>query len=377
MHQDVEDWLTLSFLPGLGCTLINYLVEQLGTPGDVFSRPDQVASLPRYGTRLSTLLNSKKQLRAARTRAQEELELIAKADVQLLVPPSPQYPAALYAFPDRPVLLYCRGNIDVLQQRSVAVVGSRNATDYGRRVAMKLAGDLASAGLTVVSGAAYGIDAAAHHSALAATGATVAVLGCGLDVVYPRAHADLFGKISAQGLLLSEYPLGTQPEGFRFPARNRIISGLVEGVVVVEATEKSGSLITARLALDQGKEVFAVPGRIDSPRSAGTHRLIQQGAHLVHTVDDILLGLSWNQHSGTPRSNEPAEEDDHAGNALTAQEQAVLAKIDTYPRDIETIADLTGLSFAELHGLLLQLELKGLVRQLAGQQYESLEYTND
>jgi DNA processing protein len=163
----------------------------------------------------------------------------------------------------------------------------------GRRIGTSLAAQLAALGITIVSGAAYGIDAAAHRGALAAGGGTVAVLGCGIDVVYPRAHADLFREIIDGGLLLSEYPLGTRPEGFRFPERNRIISGLVKGVVVVEATEKSGSLITARLGLDQGREVFAVPGRIDSPKSAGTHRLIQQGAHLVHTVADILEGLSW------------------------------------------------------------------------------------
>ncbi|NLX18523.1 MAG: DNA-protecting protein DprA, partial [Desulfobulbus sp.] len=347
MHQDVEDWLTLSFLPGLGCTLINYLIQQLGTPGDVFSRADQVALLPRFGSRLSALLSSREQLNTARTRAREELALIKKAGVHLLVPDSPQYPAVLNAFSDRPVLLYCRGNLELLQRRSIAVVGSRNATDYGRRVAMKLAGELASTGLAIVSGAAYGIDAAAHYSALAATGATVAVLGCGLDVVYPRGHADLYCEIAEKGLLISEYPLRTQPEGFRFPARNRIISGLAEGVVVVEATEKSGSLITARLALEQGREVFAVPGRIDSPKSAGTHRLIQQGAHLVHTVDDVLLGLSWNQHR-TPSDSDTTPPEVSAG-PLTAQEQAVLAQVDTYPRDIETIAELTGLSFAELH----------------------------
>ncbi|NLB07392.1 MAG: DNA-protecting protein DprA, partial [Desulfobulbaceae bacterium] len=243
----------------------------------------------------------------------------------------------------------------------------RAASDYGRRVAALLAGDLAAQGLTVVSGAAYGIDAAAHRAALVAGGRTAAVLGCGVDVAYPRTHADLLREIADQGVLLSEYPLGTRPEGFRFPARNRIISGLVQGVVVVEATEKSGSLITARLALDQGREVFAVPGRIDSPKSTGAHRLIQQGARLVQTVQDILDELSWEGRLAAPV---PAMAPDAPRARLAPGEQSLLDSLDTYPRDIDTLVRQTGLPVGEIHALLLQLELSGLVRQLPGKLYE-------
>jgi DNA processing protein len=368
-RQELEDWLTLTFLPGLGCTLINHLVQQLGTPAAVLQNVDRVASVPRVGPRLAALLRDGQHLTAARTRARAELVLVDRLDARLLTPSSPEYPPALHTIADSPVVLYCRGRLNCLQQRAVAIIGSRSASDYGKRIATALAAELATMGITIVSGAAYGVDAAAHSGAMAAGGATVGVLGCGLDVVYPRSHASLFRDISDKGLLISEYPFGTQPEGFRFPARNRIISGLVEGVVVVEATEKSGSLITARLALDQGREVFAVPGRIDSPKSAGAHRLIQQGAHLVHTVDDILTGLAWNHPNRSPVSVGPLAGD---GCELTAQQGAVLAQLDIYPRDIETIGRLTGFSLAELHGLLLQLELKGLVRQLPGQLYESL-----
>jgi DNA processing protein len=248
----------------------------------------------------------------------------------------------------------------------VAVIGSRAASDYGRRVAAMLAGELAGQGLTVVSGAAYGIDAAAHRGALAAGGRTAAVLGCGVDVAYPRTHADLLREIAGQGVLLSEYPLGTRPEGFRFPARNRIISGLVQGVVVVEATEKSGSLITARLALDQGREVFAVPGRIDSPKSAGTHRLIQQGARLVQTVQDIFDELSWENRLAAPAPAQAAL----PGPALDPGALSLLDNLDTYARDIDTLVRRTGLPVGEIHALLLQLELCGLVRQLPGKLYE-------
>jgi DNA processing protein len=364
---DVEDWLTLSYLPGLGCTLINRLVDQLGTPGAVLRGDASVKEVPGAGPQLINLLRDKNQVAAARQRARAELELLGKGNVSLLTPNCAAFPSALRTIPDCPVLLYCRGTLDWLDHPAVAIIGARTATDYGRRIATGLAAELAALGITIVSGAAYGVDAAAHRGALVSGGGTVAVLGCGIDVVYPRAHADLFRDIAGSGLLLSEYPIGTKPEGFRFPARNRIISGLVQGVIVVEATERSGSLITARLALDQGREVFAVPGRIDSPKSAGTHRLIQQGAHLVHTAGDILEGLSWNT-GVTYVDTKPGTSGD--GSAVTAQEQQLLDSLDTYPLDIDALIRQTGLAIVKIHSLLLQLELKGLVRQLPGQQYE-------
>jgi DNA processing protein len=326
-----------------------------------------VKRVPGVGPRLIDLLRDASQVAAARQRALAELEQLAGLDITLLTPASSAFPEALRAIPDSPVLLYCRGSLAWLDHPCVAVIGARTATDYGRRIGTSLAAQLAALGITIVSGAAYGIDAAAHRGALAAGGGTVAVLGCGIDVVYPRAHADLYREIIDGGLLLSEYPLGTRPEGFRFPERNRIISGLVKGVVVIEATEKSGSLITARLGLDQGREVFAVPGRIDSPKSAGTHRLIQQGAHLVHTVADILEGLSWGKGDASA-DRIPAKAE--ATVSVTAREQLLLDSLDTYPRDIDTLVRLTGLAIVEIHSLLLQLELQGLIRQLPGQQYE-------
>ena len=364
---DVEDWLTLSYLPGLGCTLINRLVDQLGTPGAVLRGHASVKEVPGAGPQLINLLRDANQVASARQRARNELEQLGQRNVSLLTPNCAAFPGALRTIPDCPVLLYFRGTLDWLDHPAVAIIGARTATDYGRRVATGFAAELSALGITIVSGAAYGVDAAAHRGALASGGGTVAVLGCGIDVVYPRAHADLFRDIADSGLLLSEYPIGTKPEGFRFPARNRIISGLVQGVVVVEATERSGSLITARLALDQGREVFAVPGRIDSPKSAGTHRLIQQGAHLVHTANDILEGLAWNT-GVTPVGAKSGTSGDES--AFTAQEQKLLDSLDIYPLDIDALIRHTGLAIVEIHGLLLQLELKGLVRQLPGQQYE-------
>ncbi len=357
------DWLTLSFLPGLGCTLINRLVECLGSPGAVLAAKGELGMIDGVGPRLQALLRDSGQVSQARQRATLELKRIEQVKGKLLTPDT--FPPLLRAIADNPALLWCRGDDQWLHRPAVAVIGSRAASDYGRRSAAALAAGLAEAGYAVISGAAYGIDAAAHRGALNAGGGTIAVLGCGVDVVYPRTHAELYTDIIAGGLLLSEYPLGTTPEGFRFPARNRIISGLAQGVVVVEATEHSGSLITARLALDQGREVFAVPGRIDSPKSAGTHRLIQQGAHLVHTVADIHEHLSW---SGSLRAM-PVRPSP-AAVPITDLERQVLDSLDSYPRDIDTIVRQTGLCLVDLHGLLLQLELKGLVRQLPGQQFE-------
>lgn len=366
---DAEDWLTLSLLPGLGCVLIWRLVRQAGSPGEALRLGARPSAVPGIGPRLLALMADSAQVAVARQLAQRELERIERLGISLLSLYSPDYPELLRTIPDPPVLLYCRGDLAILRQPTVAVIGSRAATDYGRRMAALLAAELVAQDITIVSGAAYGIDAAAHRGALRAGGATVAVLGCGVDVVYPRAHADLFQELAAQGLLLSEYPLGTPPEGFRFPARNRIISGLAKGVVVVEATEKSGSLITARLALDQGREVFAVPGRIDSPKSSGTHRLIQQGAHLVHGATDIVEALAWESGTGPCGLAEKAAATGPSPQVSPA-EQHLLLSLEAYPRDIDTLVRMTGLPIVDLHTLLLQLELKGLIRQLPGQLYE-------
>src|SRR5436309_5520834 len=201
------------------------------------------------------------------------------------------YPAWLRTIPDPPPVLYCDGSMEPGDRQAVAIVGSRQATPYGLRVTDALARELSALGFTIVSGFARGIDAAAHHAALASGGRTVAVLGCGLDVDYPSGHASLRAEIAGSGAVLTEFAPGTAPFAMNFPRRNRIISGLALGVVVVEASEDSGSLITARLALEQGREVFAVPGPIDAPTSQGPHGLLKQGAKLVETVDDIVEEL--------------------------------------------------------------------------------------
>ena len=368
--DEAEDWLTLSFLPGLGSTLINRLIQETGSPTGVMRAGQFPKRIPGIGSRLREMLANPSHLTACRQRARRELDLLTRHRISLLSLLCPQYPSQLRTLPDPPVLLYCRGDIRWLQYPAVAVIGARSATEYGRRISSQLAADLAARGIVIVSGGAHGIDAAAHIGALGASGGgTVAVLGCGVDKVYPRAHAALFQDVAASGVLLSEYPLGTKPEGFRFPARNRLISGLVQGVVVVEATEKSGSLITAKLALEQGREVFAVPGRIDSPKSRGTHALIQQGACLVQSVQDIVEGLSWRADQPEPF---PCGREGIAETSLTPMEERVLACLDVYALDIDDIVRKTALELIDIHPALLGLELKGSIRQVPGQRYERL-----
>src|SRR2546422_5555371 len=288
-----------------------------------------------------------------------------------------RYPELLRAIYDPPAVLYCDGSVEPGDRQAVAIVGSRQATPYGLRITETLAGELSALGFTILSGFARGIDAAAHRAALAAGGRTIAVLGCGLDVDYPPGHASLRAEIAGNGAVLTEFVPGTPPLAGHFPRRNRIISGLALGVVVVEAAEGSGSLITARLALEQGREGFAVPGHIDAPTSRGPHGLLKQGAKLVETVNDIVEELLPQLETvrtplsqdfvatgaGKRRSFAPKPPD------LSPEEQVMLRVIGREPRHLDDLTEQSRLSAAEVARILLGLELKALVHQLPGQQY--------
>jgi DNA processing protein len=263
------------------------------------------------------------------------------------------YPAALATIVDPPLVLWMRGEAGALGQPSVAMVGSRAASPHGLAVAERLACDLATRGIVVVSGLARGVDSAAHRGALAGGGATIAVLGSGVDVTYPPEHAPLAREIERAGAVLSELVPGTPPLPLFFPLRNRIISGLVRAVVVIEAGDKSGSLITARLALDQGRDVLAVPGNVLSGRNRGAHALLRDGAKIVESADDILEELGIAQSGGRPGVPCP---DDPVLASLTHGE----------PADLDTIAERTGVTTARLLPRLLELELKGLVSRAGG-----------
>lgn len=273
----------------------------------------------------------------------------------------PGYPSRLAQIADPPPALLVQGDVLLLDGLQIAIVGSRNATPAGRDTAYELAIALAEAGLSVTSGLAEGIDAAAHRGALAGGGATVAVLGTGPDRVYPRQHQGLARAIVANGLLISEQPVGTPPRGFNFPRRNRIISGLSLGVLVVEAGPRSGSLITARLAADQGREVFAVPGGIHNPLARGCHALIRDGAKLVESVDDILEELPPLQGGQKAADAAPSIHD--------AEQDPVLASLGDAPASLDLLVQRTGLTVEEVSTMLLTLQLDGRVTALPGGLY--------
>ncbi len=368
MPETRRDWLTLHLVPGLGAVGFRKLVEAFGTPAAALraGRKDlqQVAGV-RSEAIQSMVTGPPYQ------EAERELKRIEPLGISMLCFGDPDYPPLLATIYNPPMVFFVKGDPKVLSENGLAVVGSRAATSYGLKIARDLSSQLAAKGLVVVSGLALGIDTAAHAGALAAGGRTVAVLGCGLDVSYPKTNERLAAQISEHGALVSEYCLNTQPDAFRFPARNRIISGLSRGVLVVEAAHRSGSLITARLALDEGREVFAIPGRVDSVKSTGTHRLLQEGAKLVGSIDDILDELG-----GPARYPALAPGAGHATSstmALSDDEIQILQLLDVYPKHIDTIVNQARLGVAKVSEILLLLELHGLIEAVAGQQYRSLD----
>jgi len=379
IRDDLTAWVALKSVEGVGSVAFRNLLEVYGTPRRVFEAPladlEQTAGLNHRTARNIKDFRDWERARAEIDRAESE-------GVSILTSRDPAYPERLRRIYDPPPLLYIRGSLEGADV-PVAVVGSRNASPYGRYVTERLCRELAQRGATVVSGLARGIDTCAHRGALAGRGRTIAVMGCGIDVIYPPENRKLYGQIAAAGAVVTEYPFGTEPDRPHFPARNRIISGLSLGVLIVEAGEKSGSLITARCALDQGREVFAVPGAIDLPGSRGTNGLLRQGAKLVEGVEDILeeilpqLGrppapvpqaaTQPSPRRGGTRTNEPGRE------PLTEEESRLLGFMTETPQDADTLINRTGLAAAEALSLLLALELKGYILQLPGKRFKLKE----
>lgn len=287
---------------------------------------------------------------------------LERAGTRALVPDDPEFPARLNEIRYAPLILYVRGELTPADDRAVAVVGTRRATTYGREVTRRLTAGLAEAGLTVVSGLARGIDAAAHQAALQAGGRTLAVLGCGPDVIYPAEHRQLAADIVERGALISEYPPGTAPEATNFPARNRLISGLTLGVVVAEAPARSGALITAGFAAEQGRDVFAVPGSVLAGHADGCHALIRDGATLVTGAADVLEALNLAHHDTRTVARQLALGD-------TDAERAIIAVLSTEPVHVDDLGRQSGLPVPTLNATLLLMELKGLVRQAAPMSY--------
>ncbi|MBU1566641.1 MAG: DNA-processing protein DprA [Proteobacteria bacterium] len=355
------DWIRLSLVPGLGLSSYWRLIDHFHSPTAVLcaSRKELLQVQGIREQQVSGLF-SRTDIAGS---GQRELDRLTAAGGCALSFEDASYPPLLRQLTDPPPVLYVLGRKELLSRPAVAIVGSRAATTYGRKIAYNLATKLSASMLTVVSGLALGIDAESHAGSLAGQGSTVAVLGCGLDVVYPRQNSQLFVKIAETGALVSEYPLGTRPEGFRFPARNRIIAGLSKGVVVVEAAKRSGSLITAQIALDCGREVFAVPGHIDSCKSEGAHWLLKQGAKLVQSAADIIEELDMPYSFGDPQNSGIKQESSFS---LDPDVAALLGHLDSYPQMREGLIGKTGFSPARISELLLFLELEGWIEMLPG-----------
>ena len=363
--KQLLEWVGLSLASGLGPAGYWHLVNHFGSPGKVLKASSSArARCPGVRPVQIEALGDPAGLIGA---AEAELSRLQDTGCKALSYPEADYPELLRQTANPPPVLYLRGRSNLLNTPAIAIVGSRAATSYGRRTTFRLAGDLAEQGITVISGLAMGIDAEAHAGCLARSGDTIGVLGCGLDVIYPRSNRKLYDQTAEHGLIVSEYPLGTKPDGFRFPARNRIIAGLSLGVVVVEAARKSGSLITVQFALEGGREVFAVPGQIDSVKSRGTHWLLQQGASLIISAEDILEHLpshsfALKDHTGRQGNNPGLDEDS----------SSLLSLIEPYPMRRDDLLQLAGLNSARLSEILLVLELDGLVELLPGDEVRKI-----
>ncbi|NPV03510.1 MAG: DNA-protecting protein DprA [Syntrophaceae bacterium] len=372
-------WVALKSVDGVGSVVFRNLLAVYGSPARVFEAP--LDELERAAGLNHKTARNIKEFRAW-DRVRSEIARAEREGVSIVTCEDPGYPERLRRIYDPPPLLYIKGSLETADI-PVAVVGSRNASPYGRYVTEILCRELAQRGVTVVSGLARGIDTCAHRGALSARGRTIAVMGCGIDVIYPPENRKLHGEIAVRGAVVTEYPFGTEPDRPHFPARNRIISGLSLGVLIVEAGEKSGSLITAQCALEQNREVFAVPGGIDLPGSRGTNRLLRQGAKLVESAEDILDEIlpqlehppaPMQRETKTPAGRRGGTENHETGQEpLTENESRLLGFISETPQDADTLINRAGLAAAEALALLLSLELKGYILQLPGKRFKRKE----
>jgi DNA processing protein len=354
-EAELAAWLRLTLVPGLGPRGLRKLLSALGLPSQILaSKRAAIAAAAGDAIAEAILVaDSAETVEAALNWARQRgNHIITLAD--------PAYPKQLLEIPDPPPLLYVRGRANLLARECLAIVGSRNATAQGLANAKAFAQTFSTAGLTIVSGLALGIDAAAHLGALEGDGSTIAILGTGADVPYPSRNRDLYERIAVEGAVVSEFALKTPAMASNFPRRNRLISGLARGVLVVEAAISSGSLVTARLAADQGRDVFAVPGSIHSPFSKGCHALIKQGAKLVESAQDVLEELGRASSSATAASS--AHDDEHA----------LLAHLGHDPCNVDVLVERSGLTADRVSAILLELELLGRVESLPGGRYQRI-----
>lgn len=364
--RNVLDWVALGLLPGFGPVAMRRALKRFRTPGRIAYdlSQQQLASLGLRGDAPTKIVAARRTLSRDAEHEQRRAETLG---LRLVLAGDEDYPAALAELPDAPILLYVRGTLSQGIVR-VAVVGSRRATHYGKHVATGLAGGLAARGIEIVSGGARGIDTCAHRGALEEGGRTIAVLGSGLEHPYPPENAKLFERIAQSGAVMTEFPLNTGPRPENFPRRNRLISGLASAVIVVEANARSGTLITAGHALEQGRDVLAVPGPVTSERSVGCNRLIQQGARLVQNLEDVLDELSPIYRGAIQDPAEPVADESVAG--LLPDETELLELLgDGEPLQLDTLADLAPFGFARVQAALFGLEVRGAIESLPGRYY--------
>lgn len=366
----VLDWLRLSLTDGLGPILTRRLIEAAGGAEAACSASIQsLRGIEGIGTAKSQQIHH--SLQSSTELAVAEIARAKQMGVSILCPDDESYPPLLNSIPDPPCVLYVRGSFEARDLNSLAIVGSRRCSHYGREQAERFAALLAGAGVTVISGGARGIDSAAHRGAMShPQGRTIAVLGCGIDQVYPPENKLLFDQIVNRGAIVSEYPIGTPPVAENFPRRNRIVSGMSRGVLVIEADERSGALITARQAVeDHGRPVFAVPGRVDNRMSAGPHKLIREGAILTANLDDIFAELGPLPHGIVESPQTVITEVPSEAVGLSEQQRTILLQMDLEPMNVDTIAERTTLPVHLILQELTFLSLRGAVRRVDGQTY--------
>src|SRR5579862_6013863 len=370
MELDVSlPWLALTMTQGIAARLSAQLLEEFGSPDEVFRAPlphlercDLPAAVAQAVHKKHGFKRAEMEL--ATIRGIENLRLVNWTD--------PEYPKNLREIYDPPTLLYVRGNAEVLSEISIGVVGTRRPTLYGTQMAERLGRELAARGVTIVSGMARGIDAISHQGAMAANGRAIGVLGTGVNICYPKENKKMYEKVLERGAIISEFPLGTHPAPENFPIRNRIVAAIPVGVVVVEGAQYSGSLITARLAMEFGREVFAVPGNVTQPVSFAPNQLIRQGAKLVTNGADVIKALPTPIRATLVRDEAPEAEQRNllAAASLTTPEKKIYELLSTdQPVHIDYIVERSGLNSSEVLATLFDLEMKGIVRQLPGKQF--------
>ncbi|WP_309295119.1 DNA-processing protein DprA [Noviherbaspirillum aridicola] len=356
MDDELAGWIRLQLTPGVGPVSGRRLLSAFGPPCQIFQR--ELPSLRALVPEQTAVALAAPPDGEMRKRIETSLEWATREGNRIITLADPEYPPCLLEIPDPPLVLYAKGRSELLGRPAIAVVGSRNATTQGMINAEQFSEALSVQGLAIISGLALGIDAAAHRGGLRGSGSSIAVTGTGPDIIYPARNRALALELAQNGCVISEYPLGTPALAANFPRRNRIISGLARGVLVIEAAERSGSLITARTAADQGRDVFAIPGSIHSPLSKGCHLLIKQGAKLVEGARDILEELDYGPRAPAREPSAPAEDE--------ASDDGLLGRIGHDPICADELAARAGLPAGELQARLLELELQGMIEMLPG-----------